>query len=163
MGKLLKPRGLEGALWLMVFNDVNTSLKPGKQVWIQMINGDFLHLSILSLNISMKKSWIKFHEYCNRDEASKLSGLQLSMSRNDFASISSDEVYLVDLIGVEVLNDKKNYIGVVIDTMVMPTQNLLVVDYNGEEILIPFVDTHVRLFDKLKNIIIINDCEGLLY
>ena len=46
--------------------------------------------------------------------------------------------------------------------MSLPAQNLIVVETNEKEVLIPFVDAHVSLFDKKKNILIVKDVEGLI-
>ena len=41
MGKLLKPRGLKGVMWLCVFNEVDSSLRSGKKVWVELENGQY--------------------------------------------------------------------------------------------------------------------------
>ena len=60
------------------------------------------------------------------------------------------------------MDENRNKIGLVKDTMILPAQNLLVVEANGKEILVPFVDAYITLFDKKKNILILKDVEGLL-
>jgi len=41
MGKLLKPRGLKGELWMTIFNEVDSALKVGMQIWVASENGEF--------------------------------------------------------------------------------------------------------------------------
>ena len=48
------------------------------------------------------------------------------------------------------------------DIMILPEQNLVVVEIMGNEVLIPFVDAHILLFDVEENILIVKDVEGLL-
>ena len=72
------------------------------------------------------------------------------------------EIYLVDIIGCRVLDEKRNAIGSVVDTVSLPEQNLVVVEAIGNEILIPFVDAYILLFDVKENILIVKDVEGLL-
>ena len=43
----------------------------------------------------------------------------------------------------------------------MPSQNLLVIKFKGKEYLVPYVDEHIKFFDKKKNNIIIYNVEGL--
>ena len=162
MGKLLKPRGLKGALWLLVFNEISSSLKPGKQVWVELKEGKYSDFLIESLKITRGKSWVKFTEYNSCDAVSNLSGMCFSISRNDFTPLNDKQCYLVDLIGLKVLDENQNKIGSVKDTMILPAQNLIVVEANGTEFLIPFVDAHVTLFDKKNNIHILKNVEGLL-
>ena len=66
------------------------------------------------------------------------------------------------MIGCKVLDENRNAIGLVVDTMSLPEQNLVVVEARGNEILIPFVDAHILLFDIKENILIVKDVEGLL-
>jgi len=162
MGKLLKPRGLKGVLWICLFNEVDSSLKRGKKIWVQLEFGQYSCLNIESLKISRDKSWIKFFECCTREYADQISGLKFSTPRSEFDSLSNTEFYLVDLVGFKVLDENQNSFGIVTDTIILPAQNLLVVDANEREVLIPFVEAHITFFDKKKNILILKDVEGLL-
>ena len=162
MGKLLKPRGLKGELRFWVFNEVDSTLKTGVEVWVELGNGQYSNHLIESLEISGEKSWIKFSGCNRREDAHQLSGLNFSIPRSDFAPLNDKEFYLIDLIGCNVLDDNRNKIGSVVDTMSLTTQNLIVVETNEKEVLIPFVDAHVSLFDKKKNILIVKDVKGLL-
>ena len=162
MGKLLKPRGLKGVLWLSIFNEIDSSLKKGKKIWVKLENKHFSNLLIESLFISGDKSWIKLNGYNSREDAVQLSGLPFSISRSDFPSLSDEDFYLVDMVGCNVIDINQNSIGSVVDTMILPKQNLLVINTSKEEILIPFVDQYVKLFDKNNKIIILKDVESFL-
>ncbi len=117
---------------------------------------------IESLNIAGVKSWIKLSGCNNRGAADNLSSLVFSIPRSVFTPLRDKEIYLVDIIGCRVLDDNRNDIGSVVDTVSLPEQNLVVVEAMGNEILIPFVDAHILLFDKKENILIVKDVEGLL-
>ena len=162
MGKLLKPRGLKGELRLWIFNSVDSALKIGMEVWVELENGKYSNHFIESLKISGEKYRIKFSGCNRREEAHQLSGLNFSIPRSEFAPLNNEEFYLIDLIGCNVLDDNQNEIGSVVDTMSLTAQNLIVVETNEKEVLIPFVDAHISLFDKKNNILIVKDVEGLL-
>ena len=81
MGKILKPKGLKGNLWIVLYNKVNTSLDVGKKVWINSSSDSLCELLIESLTVSGKKSWIKFFDYDNRDLSSTLTGLEFLNSK----------------------------------------------------------------------------------
>ena len=162
MGRLLKPRGLKGELWLIIFNEVDSVLKIGTEIWIESAEGIKYSHIIESLNIAGVKSWIKFSG-CNKCEAAdNLSGLIFSIQRSVFTPLRDKEIYLVDIIGCRVLDDNRNDIGLVVDTVSLPEQNLVVVEAMGNELFIPFVDAHILFFDIKENILIIKDVEGLL-
>jgi len=84
------------------------------------------------------------------------------LSRGEFAPIGRKEHYLVDLIGFRVLDENQTSMGTVIDVLIMPTQNIIVVETKGNEILIPYVDAYVTFFDKKKKNLIVKDVVGLI-
>ena len=162
MGRLLKPRGLKGELRLTIFNEVDSVLKIGMEIWVETAEGvQYSHI-IESLKITGIKSWIKLSGCNNREAADNLSSLFFSISRSVFIPLRDKEIYLVDIIGCRVLDEKRNAIGSVVDTVSLPEQNLVVIEAKGNETLIPFVDAYILLFDVKENILIVKDVEGLL-
>ena len=162
MGRLLKPRGLQGDLWLTIFNEVDSVLKTGMEIWVESKEGVQSSQIIESLNISGVKSRIKLSGCNKREDADNLSGLIFSIPRSIFTPLKDKEIYLVDVIGCKVLDENQNAIGSVKDTISLPKQNLVVVEVMGKEVLIPFVDAHILLFDIEENILIVKNVEGLL-
>ena len=162
MGRLLKPRGLTGELRLTIFNEVDSVLKIGMEIWVESVEGVQYSYIVESINIAGLKSWIKIFGCNKRKDADNLSGLIFSIPRSVFTPLSDEEFYLVDLIGCKVLDKNRNAIGLIVDTMSLPKQNLVVMEAKGNEILIPFVDAHILLFDVKEKILIVKDMEGLL-
>ena len=149
-------------LRLWIFNEIDSALKSEKEVWVKLESGQYSNFIIELLKISGKNSWVKFSGCDSSEDAGLLNGLQFSILRSNLTSLYDKEFYLTDLIGFNVIDKNQNSIGLVADTMILPAQNLLVVETNGKEVLIPFVDAHVKLFDKKDNIIILKNVEGLL-
>ena len=158
MGKLLKPKGLKGELRAIIFNENNFSLKTGTKIWLEE---DF-SLEIEKIQVSVYKSYIKLVGYNSRGEAEKIQGKTFFLPRSEFKPLDENEYYLVDLLGSQVIDKKQNFIGIVIDVLNMPAQNLIVVEKDGDEILIPYVDSHILLFDEKMKKIIVDDIEGLI-
>ena len=161
MGKFLKPRGLGGELKVVIFNEENFSLEVGTKIWLKKNEGHF-SLNIEKIQISTGKSYIKLVGYNSRTEAEKIQGETFFLPRSEFKPLDENEYYLVDLLGSQVIDKKQNFIGIVIDVLNMPAQNLIVVEKDGDEILIPYVDSHILLFDEKMKKIIVDDIEGLI-
>ena len=159
MGKFLKPKGLKGELRAIIFNEENFSLKIGSKIWLE----EDASWEIEKIKVFASKSLIKLVGCNSREEAEKIQGLIFSLPRVDFETLDHNEHYLVDLIGCQVIDCKQKFIGIIIDILNMPAQNLIVVDREGDEILIPYVDSYVLLFDKKKKNLIVQDIEGLIY
>ena len=162
MGKFLKPWGLNGELRVTIFNEIDSALKIGMEIWVETETGVYSTQKIESLNIVRNNSRIKLTGCNKREEAEKLLGFVFSLPRSEFIPLDGKELYLIDLMGCKVSDENKNSIGTVVDTLSLPTQNYIVVEAEGNEILIPFVDAHISLFDEKKKILIVKDVEGLL-
>ena len=162
MGKFLKPWGLNGELRVTIFNEIDSALKIGMEIWVETKTGVYSTQKIESLNIVGSNSRIKLTECNKREEAEKLHGFVFSLPRSEFIPLEGKEFYLIDLIGCKVSDENENSIGKVVDTISLPAQIHIVVEAEGNEILIPFVDAHISLFDKKKKILIMKDVEGLL-
>ncbi len=74
----------------------------------------------------------------------------------------SNEFHATQIIGCQVFNEEGKELGVVVDVLQLPAQDTLVVDYNGGELLIPFVTKHVPKVDIAKKLITASNLEGLL-
>lgn len=73
-----------------------------------------------------------------------------------------DEFHATLLIGCRVVTEEGVELGEVIDILQLPAQDTLVVERNGEEILIPFVKKHVPIVAIKEKRIVVRDVEGLL-
>ena len=147
---------------MTIFNEVDSALKVGMQIWVASENGEFSNQIIESLKITEKKSWIKFEGYHSREATDNFGGLNFSIPRSEFTPLNEKEFYLVDIIGSTVLDESRKKIGSVIDMMSLPAQNVVVVETDEGEMLIPYVDSHILLFDDKKKNLIIKDVEGLV-
>lgn len=77
-------------------------------------------------------------------------------------SVDDDEFHASLLLGCRVFTEKNEELGEVIDILQLPTQDTLVVERNGEEVLVPFVKKHVPIVDVNAKRIVIREMEGLL-
>ena len=84
------------------------------------------------------------------------------MPRDEFEPIRKNEHYLVDMIGSRVLDENQKLLGTVTDVLTMPAQNIIVVETGANEILIPYVDAHITLFDENNKYMIVKNVVGLI-
>ena len=147
---------------MTIFNDVDSALKIGMEVWVELADGKLSNQIIESLKISGAKSWIKFAGFQKREDADNFIGMNISIPRSEFAPLKENEIYLIDVIGFTVFDENRNNIGSVVDTMSLPAQNIIVVETKNGEVLIPFVDAHILLFDDKEKHLIVKNVEGLL-
>lgn len=73
-----------------------------------------------------------------------------------------DEYYDHQLVGLRVLDAEGGEVGVVTAVVHLPHQDTLVVDADGREVLVPFVDALVPVVDLAAGILGLADVPGLL-
>ena len=161
MGKLLKPRGLQGELRVAIFNEYGSALKMGKEIWLKRAENYFSR-KIETIKMAGEKSCIKFSDCNTLEDADRIQGLGFFLPRDEFDPIGGNEHYLVDIIGSHVWDETQKSLGTVIDILTMPTQNIIVVETGENEILIPYVDAYITLFDEKKKNLIVKEVAGLI-
>jgi len=73
-----------------------------------------------------------------------------------------DNFHIQELLGCRVVTDAGIEVGIMTDLVQLPGQDLLAVEHNGREILIPFVVEIVPEIDVENKVITITPPEGLL-
>jgi len=98
-----------------------------------------------------------------RDAAEALKGATVQVRRSHFPALGNDEFYWVDLIGLAVVNERGEHLGVVGDLMDNGAHPILRVEQpvaEGEkpapELLIPFVDQFVKTVDQAARLITVD-------
>ena len=98
----------------------------------------------------------------DRNEAEKLAGVSLWVSREDAIPLEEDEYYFKDLIDCRVIDEEGNDCGIVTDILETGSNDVLVVESpEGEEILLPIIEDCVLDIDPEEGIIKIHWMEGL--
>ena len=98
-----------------------------------------------------------------RDAAEALKGAAVHVRRSHFPALDNDEFYWVDLIGLAVVNERGEPLGVVGDLMDNGAHPILRVEQpvaEGQkpapELLIPFVDQFVKTVDLAARLITVD-------
>tara|TARA_Y100000590_G_C15462042_1_gene916836 strand:+ start:300 stop:824 length:525 start_codon:yes stop_codon:yes gene_type:complete len=157
LGKIIKPHGVKGELKVFLYNDRSSTLKEGLYIWFK-IDEKFVKYSVINLRGVTKKSQIlKIKEVDTFDKAMIISKKEFFVSRNDFEELDENSFYLNDLIGCDVFDEKNQSLGKILDVLNFPANDVLLISYEDKEIMVPFVEDFILLFDldnrlvKLKN------------
>jgi len=98
-----------------------------------------------------------------RDAAEALKGATVHVRRSHFPALDNDEFYWVDLIGLAVVNERGESLGVVSDLIDNGAHPILRVEQPAAEgqkpapeMLIPFVDQFVKTVDQAARLIMVD-------
>lgn len=99
----------------------------------------------------------------DRQMAKGLSKHHVYALETDLPPLSTDEYYLSDLIGLDVVEEEGNKIGRVVDVLELPGQNVLKTrTVEGREILIPAVSEFIKEIDFDNRNLIVSLIDGML-
>ncbi|MDE2204175.1 MAG: ribosome maturation factor RimM, partial [Burkholderiaceae bacterium] len=93
----------------------------------------------------------------DRNVAEALRGCAVWVSRADFPEPEDDEFYWVDLIGATVVNEQQETLGTVAGLIDNGAHQILrIVDEDGAERLVPFVEVYVKSVDVAGKRIVVD-------
>ena len=159
IGSLVKHHGLKGELKVFLYNEDSETLVKGLPIWIETDN-NFISYHLENVRGSKSSLIIKFKNINSREKSQFLVKKEIYVSRNDFPDLD-EGYYLNDIIGFKIVNDTNQVYGYLKDILVLTGNEILVVDCDGKEVLVPNVEEFVKLFDFDKKIIIVSNFEQL--
>ena len=106
---------------------------------------------------------LAFENVTDRNQAEKLRDVLLQADVDiDAPGIDEDDFHIQQLLGCQVFTTEGIEVGPVTDLVPLPGQDLLAINYQGRELLIPFVHELVPTVDLKNKRIEIVAQEGLL-
>jgi 16S rRNA processing protein RimM len=103
-----------------------------------------------------------FDGISDRNQIEKLRNVLLLADIDIHAGSTEDDFHVQELLGCLVTTNTGLELGPVVEIVNLPGQDLLAVEHNGKNVLIPFVKAIVPEVDVINKKIKINPPEGLL-
>ena len=124
-------------------------------------NGQLVTFFISSLSIQGSNGLMTLEDIDSLDAAKGLCGMELWLPLNNLPQLEEDQYYYHDLPGYEIVEDGRK-IGVVENVYSMPNCDLLAMQYEGHEVLIPIQDEVVLNVEKATKTIFVKLPDGLI-
>ncbi len=154
IGFIKRTHGVKGELQIELENEV--ALDQGDFLFVN-IHGQFIPYPINSIKSGSGYLILSFEFVKDMEMASTLIGRELYITKGDQ---QSTEVH--SLIGYALIDDKLERIGSLKQMLQFPQQEMMVVEYNGKERMIPFVEAIVKAVSHENKEIYCNLPIGLL-
>lgn len=156
VGTITTTHGLKGEVKVIGDNECfSTSFKD--DLYLDTNPVTIVHIK--SVKFQSGKLIIGFKEFNDINQVECFRNVGIYAHRDSLNDLEDDEVYLSDLIGMDVYNEKDELIGVVKDYVEYPQCYYLEVVKDGKKHLIPFIDEFIV---DVTDVIIIHEMEGLL-
>lgn len=162
LGKITKAFGTKGELTILL--DVDD---PNDYVNLDFFYADFdgemIPYFIEKLILKNSKTVvIKLVDIDEPKAAAALINRMIYLPLDKLPALKEDQFYYHEIIGYKVIDDTLGETGVIKDVLEFPMQELLQIDHNGKEILLPISDELILEVDRKNKILYISAPEGLI-
>ncbi|PMD95603.1 16S rRNA processing protein RimM [Siphonobacter sp. BAB-5405] len=161
LGRITKVHGLKGEVQLLFEVDDPFEYEDLDSVLLE-VKGQLIPYFIEDLNIQSNKIIAKFEDITSIEKATPLVGAKLWLTLDNLPELDDDQFYFHDVIGYQVVDTNVGPLGTVREFASFSLQDLMVMDYEGKEVLIPVIDEIIGEADHEAKTLSVTLPEGLL-
>jgi 16S rRNA processing protein RimM len=160
VGTLRRPHGVHGAMVMQVITDFPERLIPGTQLFL----GDaHTPVALLSTRVHNRGLVVKLIGVDTPEEAGNLRNQLVYVRAADRPRLPTGEFYHHQLIGLHVVNEADQPIGILSEILQTRANDVYVVRRaNGSEVLLPVIPTVILAIETDRRLIRVRAIPGLL-
>ena len=160
LGEVIKSHGLKGEVSILLDVDFPEEYENLESVFLEQ-QGRLIPFFIDTIQINQNKALVKFEDVDSIDNAKSILKSKLYLPLLSLPELEQDQYYFHDLVGSEV-HENDSLIGIVKEVIDLNGNQLLQIDADGKEILIPLKDEILTKVDVEKKLIQVQLPDGLL-
>lgn len=157
VGRVLAPRGLRGEIKVHPLTDSPEHLSPGRTLFLAG-EGRTVQAARWQKGFAL----LKLSGIDDREAAEALRGLYLELPESELAPLAEGQYYRYQLVGLRVESTEGETLGRVASVFSTPANDVLVVQGEKGEVLVPAVDEIVKEVDVAGGRIVVEAVPGLL-
>lgn len=157
VGKIVNTHGLRGEVKVVTWTDTPDVFEDLEYVYCGSEK-----LTVQNIKYQKNNLIVKFKEIPSIDDAEKYKNKVLSAERDMLGELPEGTYYIADLIGLDVIDDNGNKVGVLADVFNTGSNDIYEVKRDGQKpLLLPVIDDVVLKVDMENRQIIVHIMEGL--
>lgn len=162
VGVITQTHGIRGEVKVFPTTDDVNRFKKLKEVILD--NGkERLTMTIEGVKFFKKYAILKFKGYDSINDIEKYKGAKLFVTRDNAVKLKKDEYFVADLIGLKVVSDNGDDLGVLKDVLETGANDVYVVEMaDGKEVLFPAIKECVLKIDMEASVITVHVMDGLM-
>jgi 16S rRNA processing protein RimM len=164
VGEILRPHGVRGELRMRIRTDHPERIGELEQILLgRDIEGKLTPYPVEHLRMHQGYGLLKLKGVDDRDRADTLRGYYVLIDREDAVPLAEDEIYLYQLIGLNVTTDEGELLGTLVDILETGANDVYVIDSpTYGEVLIPDIDETILDIDIAAGTMTVHLLDGLL-
>ena len=152
MGYITGAFGVKGFVKVQPLTQTPESLLDYPVWWIEDGRGGWQSQTVDRASVHVEAVVAQLQGLDDREQAARLRGRQVAVSRADFPEAEEGEYYWADLIGLSVVNEQAEALGEVTRVFETGANDVLVVEGDRER-LIPFIASVVKEVDLAARVV----------
>ena len=161
IGRVIKALGLYGEVKVESLSNISKRFKSIRKITLELKSGELIQFDVEYSKISGVNVILKLNGIDDRKEAEKLKGAYVNVTLDRVAPLDNNSYYIFDLEGLKVFDSGNKNIGIVKRVEQYPANDIIVVENENEEILIPAIKEFVVGIDIEAKKLTVNLPEGL--
>ncbi|MCF0042732.1 ribosome maturation factor RimM [Dyadobacter fanqingshengii] len=162
LGYIVRTHGTTGNVVIFLDVDYPEEYEELDAIYVE-IKGELVPYFIENFNLQKQANAIvKFEDINTIEKAQALVGSSLYLSLDELEELSNEEFYYHEIKGFTVVDQTAGELGTVREVYSLNGQDLIAMDYQGVEVLIPTAADIVLKADKENKQLMVNLPEGLL-
>mgnify|MGYP005749436203 FL=1 len=162
LGYIVKTHGTKGQVVAFFDVDYPEDYEDLESVFLEQ-KGRLIPFFIDSINpVKDSRFIIKFEDINTMEQAEALRGTSLYLPLDELPELDEDQFYFHEVIGYQVVDQHHGKLGTVKEFYDLPQQQLMAMDYLGQEMLIPVMGEILLRADHEAKELHISLPEGLL-
>lgn len=145
---LKKPYGIKGWLWVFSRTDKHADIFAMSPWWIKTATG-FKPLTVVQWREQGQGLVASFQEIGDRNIAETMNGTTVWVEKSNLPALSEDEYYWSDLIGLTVINEQNENLGVIKEMFETGAHEIISVKPTADSI-----DDEARLIPWHKDVVL---------
>ena len=161
VGVVTTTHGVRGEVKVFPTTDDPARFKKLKNVIVD--NGKIQReMEICQVKFFKNMVILKFKDLDDMDEAQKLRQAKLFVTRDNAVELKENEYFIADLIGMEVVSDEGEELGIISDVLQTGANDVYVISKeNARDILVPAIKDCIRNVDVEQNTMTVHLLPGL--
>ncbi len=161
LGFITRVHGMGGEVVAELDTDRPSKYKKLQSVFL-LQKGQLIPYFIEKISLSGSNAHIKFEDINTHPKAFELKGNKIFLPAENLTDRGEGHFYYHEIIGYELIDEIKGSLGPVTEVYSLEHSDLLAIQYQGQEALIPIVDAFLKKIDKKNKQILMDLPEGLL-
>jgi 16S rRNA processing protein RimM len=162
VGRITKSVGIRGEVRVAILTDRPERFTKLKGVWCGSDETTAVWRQILSVRIDRSAVVLKLNEIDSRSVADEHRGDYLFVDEKDIVAPAKGSYFIHEIIGMKVVTEAGEEVGIVRDVMELPANDVWVVTSGTKEFLIPAIKKVIRQVDLKSRTVVIRPLEGML-